>query len=769
MKPKNPYTFFDVFCLRTPLLPLDFYLDVTSTSEISEEKFKEVWTNETIKEAIFLASPELFAEINKWLVGTIEDPKKVQRLQFSLLKYISRMSSRCTPFGLFAGCSIGHFSKETQIKLLPYLHNNRQTRFDMNFLVAFSQKLSKETIIKNQLKWYPNNSLYKVGNQYRYIEYTYDRNNRRQHSIEAVTYTPYLEVVLKACQLGKKITEVASLLVDDDISQEEAEEYIGQLIDNQILVSELEPSVTGKGFLTQINDTLKKIKNTDQLVTKIDSFQEFLKQIDQTLSNPAHLYQENSQKIKELNVDFEFKYLFQTDMYPSFAKNELDIQFGYKLTRVMTLFNKMSLPAENTDLTRFKSAFIRRYETREIPLAKALDIEVGIGYIQNREAADHTPFLEDLHIPAKKNNQSNAAWNPVLEILSKKLEEVSNSNHPYTLELQDQDFENFTLDWHDLPDTMSSMCEIVLLDGQQKIITSSIGGTSAANLLGRFSTGDPKILKHVQHITDIEQTIKHHQLLAEIIHLPESRTGNVIRREAIRNYEIPYLGKSNLPEQKQIAIDDLLISVQHNRIVLRSKKYQQEVIPKLTNAHNYRGKNALPIYHFLCDLQHQNLRSNIGFSWGELLGKNTFLPRVEYKEFILSKARWKITQKRIQVLLTEASKDKDILPAVMDWRNELNIPQFVQLIDFDNTLLVNLNNTSSVKMFLDTVKNRTQFILEEFLFTDQSIVKENNTNYTNQFVFSFYNAEKLAKSKNNSLHQEEKAVNHLGASPRGIR
>ncbi|WP_025743229.1 lantibiotic dehydratase family protein [Aquimarina pacifica] len=746
MKQKNPYTFFDVFCLRTPLLPLNFYFDLTKENEISTKKLKEIWSNDTIKEAIFLASPELFSEIDKWLLGDLKDKKKIQRLQFSLLKYLSRMSSRCTPFGLFAGCSMGHFSKSTHIELKPHTDNQRQTRFDMNFLVAFSQKLSKEEAIKKQLKWYPNNSLYKIGNQYRYVEYTYDSFNRRQHSIEAVTHTSYLEIILQNCEKGKKISEIAELLIDDEISLEEAEDFIYQLIDNQILVSELEPSVTGMGFLSQINNCLKRIKNTTELVSKINHFQEFLNTIDQTLGNATHLYKENSEKVKELNVDFELKYLFQTDMYPKLLSNELDIQIAYKIGRVMTLFNKLSLPPKNTDLHQFKNAFVKRYETREIPLAKVLDIEVGIGYIQNREAADHTPFLEDLHIPQRKNDQTTSSWNPILDILNKKLQEITKSNDPYTLQLHDQDFENFDTNWNDLPDTMSSMGELVLLNGQRKIIVSSMGGTSAANLLGRFSTGNTEIKNHVQNIAEIEQKIEKNKLLAEIVHLPESRTGNVIRREAIRNYEIPYLGKSNLSAEKQIPIEDLMVSVQYDKIILRSKKYNQEILPKLTNAHNYKGKNALPIYNFLCDMQQQNIRSAIGFSWGELLEKNTFLPRVEYKEFILSKARWKITKDRIEFLLTDFTNNKDILTAITDWRDLLKIPRYVQLIDFDNTLLIDLGNVSSIRMFLDIVKNRYQFIVEEFLFTEESLVKENNNNYTNQFVFSFYNAEKLATS-----------------------
>lgn len=225
MKSHNPYIFFNEYCLRTPLLPLEFYSQLSQEDTISEISYKELWQNKILREAIFLASPELFTEITKWITGETSEVKKIERLQSSLLKYIARMSSRCTPFGLFAGCSMGEFNKTTEIQLKNTDQHRRQTRFDMNFLVAFSQKLSKEPHIKKQLLWYPNNSLYKIGAQYRYVEYTYNARNRREHAIEAVTHSPYLETILEHARSGSKIDELARLLVDDDISIEEAEGF----------------------------------------------------------------------------------------------------------------------------------------------------------------------------------------------------------------------------------------------------------------------------------------------------------------------------------------------------------------------------------------------------------------------------------------------------------------------------------------------------------------------------------------------------------------
>ena len=743
MKSQNPYTFFDQYCLRTPLLPLTFYQKLTEGIEISDASFKAMWKDCIIKEAIFLASSELFDEIDKWFTGSLENKQKIEGLKSSFLKYVARMSSRCTPFGLFAGCSIGHFSDLSNIELSKGKNNKRQTRFDMNFLVAFSQKLSKNEIIKKQLLWYPNNSMYKIGNQYRYIEYTYNDRNRREHSIEAVTYTPYLEIILNHAKEGKRITELSELLVDDDISIEDAEMFIEELINGQLLISEIEPSLTGDDFLEQLYQGLIQVEGTQEFTSSIKKFKEGLEDIDKEIGNTIGKYDFLKEEVRKLQVSFDNKHLFQTDFYQGTLANTLHKSWGYKIKRALPLLNRISFPPQQTNLISFRNAFLKRYETREIPLTTALDTEIGIGYLQNQNAVDSTPFLDDLKMPSKKRLEESITWNIYHSILNNKLKVVE-ANDSYTLEFKDEDFLDLPIQWNDLPDTMSTLVEIVGSGEKQKAILSSVGGSSAANLLGRFTTGDPMIYKLVKKIANVEAVMESDKIIAEIIHLPESRTGNILRREALRDYEIPYLGKSSLSKDCRIDIDDLMVSVTQGKVKLRSKKYNKEVIPKLSNAHNYKGGNSLPIYHFLCDIQHQYPRNGIYFQWGPLLRTKKFLPRVVYKDFILSKAQWTVHKNDIEFIEFENNTLTKVFDEIEKWRRSNRIPQWVHLIEGDNTLLINLKNKDSIIMWMDAVKRKKHFMLEEFLFVDEgSPVRRDTGTFCNQFVISLYNKEKL--------------------------
>ncbi len=734
MKSKNPYTFFDRYCLRTPILSIDFYRSLTNSDNIPIDVWSQIWNNSVIKEAVFLASPELFGEIDKWLQKEITDTKTISKLQTSLLKYLSRMTSRCTPFGLFAGCSLGSFAKRSEINLHDISQYQRQTRFDMHFLVALAQQLARTDTIKNQLSWYPNTSLYSIGDQYRYIEYTYTKNNRREHSIEAVTISPYLESIILKAENGASIDVLASLLVDNEITKEEATDFIYELIDNQILVSELEPSICGEDFLTQLITILNDLEGITASQKKLNSFTEALLVLDKTIGNPITQYHNFIEQVKKMESPMEQKYLLQTDVYPKTISNQLDIKWGYRIQRLLSLFNKISPASQNTHLQKFATAFYNRYETREVPLTTVLDTEIGVGYLQSQKASDSTPFLEGLVIPAKRATTSSLDWNPFYEVLHKKLEGVKASG-AQLMEIEDADFTTFQENWNTMPDTISGIAELVIIDGKEKMFLSSIGGSSAANLLGRFTTGSDELREYVKEITSLEQELKPNHILAEIIHLPESRIGNVIQRAEIREYEIPYLGKSNVSKQQQIGIQDLMVSVQNGKVYLRSKKLNKYILPRLSNAHNYSA-NSLPIYHFLCDLQKQDTRPFLGFNWGSVLEKEAFLPRVVYKDFILSKARWKIDKTTIQKLVT--TDPNNLKDTVQQWRANTKLPEWVQLVDGDNTLLINLENKQMLRMWLETVKKRGSCILEEFLFAQECVVKRAQEGFTNQMVISMH-------------------------------
>lgn len=738
---KNPYSHFTKFVLRTPVKSFNYYKKLTAEDMISNNTLKEAYSDPLVREACFLASPPLYFEMEKWIKGEL-DSKKEGKIRLSLLKYLTRMSTRCTPFGLFAGCSLGDLADVTSIKNAEPAMNTRHTRLDMNYLVALSQDLSKQKGIREKLLYYPNSSIYRTGSQLRYIEYYYVESRRKHHIVE-VDNSSYLQKVLKKARSGAYLDDLVLPLIGGEISKKDAKNFINELLESQLLVSELEPSVSGPEFMSQISKVLKRIKGAEKEIEFLKKIETKLDTLDNRLGNSPQTYLSLSDYLKTYATSFELKYLFQTDMQLQPKVNKLSLEILESIQKGMALLNKLSPPVTEDNLSKFKEAFQERYEEREMPLSKVLDVETGIGYLQNNGSGDVNPLVDDIVLPFREDpyNKTNFKKNEVHRILEEKLI-LNDQKGGRKIVLTDKDFEDFPLNWDDLPDTISAMIQIILEEGSQKIQFSRVGGSSAANLLGRFCHGDMKLNKFTQTMVDLETEMNSDKILAEIVHLPEARVGNILMRPSFRDYEIPYLAKSDLDTEHQILLDDLFISVRNNSIFLHSKKFNKEIIPHLTNAHNFSA-NALPIYQFLCDIQTQNQRAGLFFDFGFLGNNRDFLPRVEYRDLILHEAKWKVKKDDIQVLLDTSENAKTFTKEVNKWRAALKLPKYALLSDGDNELLVDFENLTSVKMLLDTVKNRPGFLLTEFLFANEGIVKSENGYYTHQIVISFFNNNKV--------------------------
>lgn len=729
---------FDTFVLRTPLFPINFYTKLLK--EFSRSKLFEVLEINVIKEAIQIASPDLISELERLLSNPKQFHSEKQfHVELALLKYIARLSSRATPFGFFAGCSTGNLSDSTSILIENIEKHKVFTQFDMHYWINLLQDISKNKAVQKNLIYYPNSSLYKIADFYRYTEYHYV-NKKREHTLSSFRVNPIIDSLIQESKKGLKFNELIDLIADDESETAEATAFVLELIQNQILVSELDATITGDFDIKRIIKILEKIP-------KFNFETNVLKEMARLLENQVNLLDSNNQfeslkkLVEKLDTKFEDKYLLQTDLYKKTNKTTLNIKVSFKVVKALRFLNKIQKNRENNNLNNFKKAFQRRYETQEMPLSVVLDSELGIGYLQNIKMNDTHAILDVFSFDNLKISNSNAEeWTKTDYILEKKLKEAL-SNSQDIIFLEDKDFDSVVDINPNIPDTFSVMIEVLTKNDAELISIESSGNYSAAKLIGRFCSGDEAIHNLANEIIRKETDLNQDKILAEIVHIPQARTGNVLRRPCLRNYEIPYLGNSTLPKENQITIEDLYISIKQNRVVLKSKRLNKEIISCLSNAHNY-SYNSVPIYHFLCDLQGQSKKSIPSFSWGILENHYTYFPRVTYLNVILSKAKWIFDYKELEKFTKSISTDK-LIQEFAIWKESKKIPQYVNLIHGDNTLLLDLNIEIGIKLFLHSIQPNSKIMLEEFLFQDNSVVKDENSNsFANQFILSFYKSNK---------------------------
>src|SRR5690606_34007968 len=130
------------------------------------------------REALFIGSPNIYKALELWEKGeAFQTEDELKNLKGSLYKYTSRLSNRCTPFGLFATISALNMGSDNSINFKD-ASLSRYTKYDMHFLGSFIPIITKDNSIREVLKFFPNNSLYTVFDKYRYVEYYFKETAR---------------------------------------------------------------------------------------------------------------------------------------------------------------------------------------------------------------------------------------------------------------------------------------------------------------------------------------------------------------------------------------------------------------------------------------------------------------------------------------------------------------------------------------------------------------------------------------------------------------
>lgn len=730
MKPSYRYLPFDKFLFRTPMYSIELGKRVMHSNV---EMWKHIVENSLTQEAIFLSSNSLYDEILKQK-GLPND-----RVLLAVVRYFSRMFMRSTPFGLFAGCSLGEWGDETEIVLSKSI--KRMTRMDMVYLYEVSQYISKLETVKNDLVVYPNNTIYRnTSNHYRYIEFYYQKG-KRQHRISQFECDEILDYVLKISRNGITVKDLKNKKISDDIDQLDWDDYIEDILRSQILLNDLTPIVTGEDFFNKIllkigcgncNESFVELKN-------LKDISDFLGKLGNDSKYNLELYNLIIEKIDELNIHYDPKYLFQVD-YVRLVKNaELSKGICTQIQEGIEMLINFSCKESPVDLDNFKKSFLERYEMQAVPLLKALDPEIGIGYPVGQQYKTGCDIINNLNLPKNEQDIEYTSFriNALQKLLLKKMAHGDCSFKEVVIE--DEDLKKLNTKKDNLPVTLSVMCSLINRhDEGTYVVLQSIGGSCAANLLSRFAYLDNKINSLISDITNKEnESYGDNFAVAEIAHSPEARVGNILQRPHLRNYEIPYLVATASEKVSTIILSDIMIEIKDSNIRLFSKTLNKNIIPKLTSAHNFKN-NPTPIYRFLCDMQFVNENRTLSFSWGGLGNVLDYFPRVRYKNIILSLARWRISVSELNsfINIKKMFVDWDKLHA---WRNKNHINDSSILVDGDNKLYIDWNNSLSVLSFFKIVHRRDIIFIEElFDDSDNSIITDGVGRYRNEFIIPFY-------------------------------
>ncbi len=742
--PKTPtYRPSGFFQLRTPLLPFETFTSWAAGLAVHDAvdepgrleqalardrallraRLQSIIERPEVRQALYLASPGLEEALAYWYRDP--DSRRGQRVQRALTRYLARMAGRPTPFGVCAGVSTGTVGRQTRLCISGSGAYRRHTCLDAETVAAlddaFRQLASGDGSGDSEPRYVANSSIYRVAGRVRYVEGCSDWP-RCSHMLVSVEETGALAMTLECARDGATAAALAAELADAGIPPDAARKYISTLVDNQILVPVTGPAVTGP-------DPLEQLLNDRALETASQSEPRAIYEVRAALEllnapgpgpSPAQ-YHRIAQAVAGLRGGDPAAVGFGAILVKPAPGATLGEKVCQELLHGVEILRRMTPHPGPDELDRFRARFTARYGTGEVPLQEALDDAVGVGFRRPpAEGTTGTPLLCGLPFPPPPADPE--VWGVRERLLLRRLCLALEEGETEVV-LREADWDSIARcagtrphGGPPLPDafavaaTVAARSEAALRRGDFRVLLRGTAGPSGVSLLGRFCHADPALRHEVETHLREEEALQPEAVFAEVVHAPAGRAAEIVSRPLLRQHEIPYLGRSGAPAERQVHVRELLVSVQGPRIVLRSPRLGREVIQRLTCAHDFSGP-GLPLYRFLGALQQQHVSARLSWNWGPLRGL-PFLPRVVSGRAVLSLARWRVPEEELQAL--GRHDGAALFQAAREWRARRGLPRLAALVEGDQQLPIDLENPLSLESFVHLVRRRPYADLVEF-------------------------------------------------------
>jgi len=564
----------------------------------------------------------------------------------TLAKYYNRMSFRPTPFGAFSTFTLLQWGDDTAIRLGEAL---------LHLLPDQSRVAELDRLLRGAPagRLVLNPTIYTLGREIRFIRSEPDEKGHYRFSLESVAQLPFYTELFRFVREARPTPGElrAQLIILGGCSPEEAADYLDFLLDSRLLFDASAGRIIG-------DDRYRDLEKTLPAAAELP---------------PGAFYAAAERPCPEGGPDTALQ---------------------QELGAAIAALGKLVPPAGQTELDRFRLAFEQRFDRERVPLLRALDPDAGIPYGELGAG----PEEEDLPAPVTRVTPA-LDWDPVRRLLLSRWQ----GERPIVLT---------EADLADLPaqGPAPSTLSVLFRRTEAHLLIEYAGGATGTNLCGRFSVFSPGVEALCRDIAAREQAAHPELLFADIAQLSDTHTDNINRRRPIYGHGIAVNTYADPGDGRQLALDDLYLSVRQGELVLESGSQGKRVIPRLATAYNYR-RTELGVFRLLCDLQYQGLRPVRGLDLEAIFPGLPFYPRVVYGQTVLSPAKW-----RLNGLPRTAAE-------LRAFREKHRLPQRVSMGSSDQLLVFDLAVPEEAAFFTDCIRGQDEVLLQEYLLPDRSVRK----------------------------------------------
>ncbi|MGI5347944.1 lantibiotic dehydratase [Streptomyces sp. CA-250714] len=754
------------FMLRAPALPARPMLELLrSLSSVADgdaghtdawqddyaEKLLKLWWTPGVADAVRVATSHLADAVERFDRLTRKDRRRAVR---SLGRYLNRMSFRSTPLGLVAGVATGVFGEQQRTRLGPSAMGAARARADAGWVMhlvkrlAFADGRSGDVRVRrNDLLhvargrvWLPTADGYGEGDA---ADATSDADGtpRSRRSV-SVRLTAPVRSVLDHTRTPTTLGRLTALLTDayPNAGAERIAALLGGLLDSDILITAERPRL-----LTPPTD---RADPADASSPSVSSPEVLLRSMLPPVTDPsvAQAIDEVEAAIGAFNRgELPVSELLRTASAPmptalgGYDGPTLQIDAALAVDPPLVLPRPVAALAEEAahvlarvgtehryppHLTEYADAFCERYgDQSEIPVLEALSAETGLGPPRGyRSPPREFPLPGVGREPAARSAREAALTRLVATALARREPSVQLDDR---LLGELADASAAPDDDRPPPPVLDLYLELMApSSGGEgwRAVCSTIGVASGGRTFARFhDLLDADVRASLQDLAAAEEQRQGDAVCAELAYLPgDARLVNVSIRPTAHAWELPVNVTPGRDESRVIRLDDVLVGVADGKLYLRSRTLGRRLHITQRTLLNWLG--APNACRFLLEVSGALSGSIASFSWGELSGTMPFLPRVERGNLVLRRAQWRLREPDVAPPGgrgggSGADGQAAFAEAVNAWAETWLVPRLVNIVSYDNTLLLDLTSAPCLRELRETLARAGEegIVLEEVL------------------------------------------------------
>ncbi|KIO68335.1 hypothetical protein B4064_0974 [Caldibacillus thermoamylovorans] len=714
----------DTFMIRTPVLSVNIYLkffDQKLTEEEMKEHLLEICNDPFFRQSILAASKSLYNKMLDFCNG-----KKIKKYDYflkAIYKYLIRMSTRPTPFGLFAGIDFGEFTEETTSIKFGANKYKKFARPDLEWIMKIVKKLEQEQY--GQLWFKINDSIFFKGERAYLLHSTIKDTDKKVNEISVRITSPFemtYQLAGRLIPFQKLKNELMTRF--SNATEEKIEHFLKQLIKNEFLISNLRPPLTVMDQLDYLIKELKK-SNLEEWVNALTNIQEEIRKYTMTpFGEGEKIYKDLHRKMTQL---VKSKYVLQVDAKLNLQEKKLNKKVIKDLNKLMRMLLPFSMTYQQTDspFSRYKQEFIEKYGVdREVPLLEMLDQDLGIGAPVDYENPKNAGINAGMVQPSTDEQLRDYFLQKYVEAVKDKKSIMITDDEIKELGLDDYNYNS-------IPDSLD-MNIIVKCNSDQDIADNrftyylgpNLGATHAGKSFGRFAymmDGEEKLFETLnEEILNLNDDSDEY-VTCEIVYMPnETRNANVTRNIHHSEYELALFTNNSRDEEHRLSLNDILIGIENDLFYAKSKTLNKKLLITINNMLNTR--TAPNPIRFLYDLSLDGKKIWYNFPWDIIFSEYSYIPKIEYKNFTISPEKWVLNK----IIKTNSKMDfADFEERFKKFCLEYHVPKFVYLTFADNRVLLNSEDEHCIRILHHQFNNRySNIILSSYEDGGLNLVKD---------------------------------------------